>query len=843
MLQLLAGPYDPHTRMLTRADGPVRLSPMEARLLAHLAAQPGHTFTKEALLTEVWGYKPGVRSRTLFSTMDRLRKKVEVDPAHPDHLHTTDGGYAFIDRAPLHLSTDLVGRRTDADTVARLLSEPRARVVLTGPGGVGKTRLAAELTTALVPARIPRAIRVDLAGIRAIDAAHHALARALALRGADAPARVARALEARAPMLLILDDLDHLADANPAATRQLLTLASAADVRVLATCRVDVSTEHITAHPLAPLTKAAALTLLARRAARVGVDPGTSADALDRLGTALDRLPLALELAAAWLPLLPPDALLARLDELVHLPDHGPRPAHHRSLQTCVTWSLDLLAPAHQEALTQLAHWTAPLPADAAARLLSNFGVSLAILADLRRRSLLQVDPDGTVRVLATVRRIVHHRHPTPRRTQPLVAWLDHLLERARSDRHTPRHATIMGTLDNAAPLVLEVLDAMSPGPERARRIAAWMPIQVRLGPEPHAAQRVGAGIHEAAGFPLLVAELTLARHWLDRRLGRPDPDALALLAQTLPTDHPLGVEVALEWGIVLRMTGTPDRARQVLDAAMDHPSATPVQLDRLRIERATLARRQGRSTDARRLLEDAAAHARTRADPWTRMLAAGSLGSVARQAGAWLEAETHQRRALELARGLREWDNVAHLNGNLANVLMAVGQHAEALRIIRTARDHYRSHGHVRSEAYALQTEAALRLFQGHPTHAAQLAEEALEGFRAAEDTHGIAYVSAFLVAVTLAAGEDRTALHRAQNTLQSLPDRTANGPLVALGAIAATLAGTPDSALEQRAHQRLADQPRAEPLRQALADAPADAHGVRARLRDPAWLHRALW
>lgn len=89
--------YDRARRVVVTVAGEEALSPTESRLLEHLLARPGQFHSIDELLRDVWGFTASVRSRTVYATIDRLRKKLEPDPAHPRHIASRSGlGYAFI---------------------------------------------------------------------------------------------------------------------------------------------------------------------------------------------------------------------------------------------------------------------------------------------------------------------------------------------------------------------------------------------------------------------------------------------------------------------------------------------------------------------------------------------------------------------------------------------------------------------------------------------------------------------------------------------------------------------------------------------------------------------------
>jgi DNA-binding response OmpR family regulator len=87
---------DLRRREIRRADQILRLTRTEHRLMQWFARHPGELFSQAELLEEVWGYLPGTQSRTVYATIQRLRRKLETDPRHPHHLQTVYGvGYRF----------------------------------------------------------------------------------------------------------------------------------------------------------------------------------------------------------------------------------------------------------------------------------------------------------------------------------------------------------------------------------------------------------------------------------------------------------------------------------------------------------------------------------------------------------------------------------------------------------------------------------------------------------------------------------------------------------------------------------------------------------------------------
>jgi predicted ATPase/class 3 adenylate cyclase len=263
--------------------------------------------------------------------------------------------------------TALVGRDEEIERLRAVLARPGARLVtLTGTGGIGKTRLAVQAAAGL-PDEFPDGLWwVGLAPVSRGQQVLGALAQVLGVReeeGAGLERAVAARLEGRR-MLIVLDNAEHLL---PDVADVVVRLLAASDrLVVLATSRerLQLSAEYV--YPVPPLSAADAVALLQERAAAAGV-PAGQPQILDRLCARLDRLPLALELAAARLRVFSPAQLLDRIDSRLDL-FTGPRDAEprHRTLRATIQWSHDLLAEPEQALFRRLAVFAGDCTLDAA---------------------------------------------------------------------------------------------------------------------------------------------------------------------------------------------------------------------------------------------------------------------------------------------------------------------------------------------------------------------------------------------------------------------------------------------------------------------------------------------
>ncbi|WP_328497547.1 AAA family ATPase [Streptomyces sp. NBC_00414] len=247
---------------------------------------------------------------------------------------------------PLELNS-FVGRSAELTQLGTALDAERL-VTVTGPGGVGKSRLAAR-AAALVRPR-DGVWRVELAALREPELVEYAVVEALGLTDHTSrpPRQVLLEHLAERRLLLVLDGFEHLVDACASLVGELLRRS--AGLRVLAVGRRPLSVEGEQLFPLAPLTEREAAELFADRAAAgtpgFTLHDGNRADVRE-ICRRLDGVPLAVELAAGRLRALSPAQLLARLDDRFRLLTGGGRDMlpRHQTLRTAIGWSHELCTP------------------------------------------------------------------------------------------------------------------------------------------------------------------------------------------------------------------------------------------------------------------------------------------------------------------------------------------------------------------------------------------------------------------------------------------------------------------------------------------------------------------
>jgi predicted ATPase len=238
-------------------------------------------------------------------------------------------------RIPVALDP-MVGRKRELAEVVRLLARDDARLVtLTGPGGIGKTRLALAASAELVESFRDGATFVELASIREPELVLPAIAEALGVQE-DAVAHLSDREQ-----LLLLDNMEQVVDAAPEVAR---LLTQCPGIRVLVTSREPLRVAGEREFPLRTLGEAPAVELFRQRALAIRSDFDAPYEEIAGLCARLDSLPLAIELAAARVKVLSLHELLERLDQRLSVLAGGRRdlPERQRTLRTTIQWSYDL---------------------------------------------------------------------------------------------------------------------------------------------------------------------------------------------------------------------------------------------------------------------------------------------------------------------------------------------------------------------------------------------------------------------------------------------------------------------------------------------------------------------
>jgi predicted ATPase len=242
--------------------------------------------------------------------------------------------------------TALVGRGHELEQLASLLAGAARLVTLTGPGGIGKTRVALEAARRAAPG-FDRLVFADLTTVDDPELVLPAIARAAGVEHGGEGALidvVGRALGGTTT-LLVLDNFEQVLTAAPQIS-ELLGLAPHLRALVTSRAALRISGEH--EQPIVPLPAPEAIALFTERALAVkpDLDLGPAAErAIANICARLDGLPLAIELAAARIRMLSPEAMLGHLEQRLALLTHGPQdlPERQQTVRATIEWSYRLL--------------------------------------------------------------------------------------------------------------------------------------------------------------------------------------------------------------------------------------------------------------------------------------------------------------------------------------------------------------------------------------------------------------------------------------------------------------------------------------------------------------------
>ena len=625
-----------------------------------------------------FGVEVSLETRKLETAI--LRQDAALDPP----VETADS--STLPAPP----TPTFGRDEDVQSVLNMLSSGARLITITGPGGIGKTRLAHECALAAVELGAGRVNFVDLSAVRDPDLVAARIADQLEPRRlANSDPRQIVAYRYGDGGVLVLDNMEQvLGAANDVAS----LLEAAPALRVLVTSRSALQLRVEMVHPLAALkldhasgpAGSPAMAMFRNRTdARRGSRQWSQADetAACEIVALVDGLPLGIELAAARCRMLGPRALAARLRESMAMLGDGPAdlPVRQRSMHQTIQWSVDLLKPEHRSALGRLGVFRASFDVAAALKVLESDDElsALATVEALADASLLRVSHDADGEPRFSMLAVIKAHTPT-------------LLSQTDLDRARIRHAAWVVDLAGAAEPLL-----------RSEQAAAWLTLLDR--------QR---------------EDIKAAVDWLCQS-GRAN-EAAELLCTLLRY-----------W---LASAGSPE-GRILVDGVLGEDALTPDSLTRLLSLSARLHERCGEYATAAELASRSIAVAHTIGNRRMEGHAYATLASSTLWLGRHDEAVRHWERSLELTDPTEDLEFRVLTLGNLGLLALARGDFRRALGIYESSLSHLRELGVVDAVTDTLMNLAWAHLGLGQLDSAGQCLRES--GVRAVSqgDDEQVAY------------------------------------------------------------------------------------------------------
>lgn len=672
--------------------------------------------------------------------------------------------------------TELIGRDAELAETGKALAAARL-VTLTGPGGVGKTRLAIAAATQLADGFPDGAWLVELAGLggpHAADALAEAVMTVLGIRenAMLGPIPASGALGHRdrliaylsgKKLLLVLDNCEHIV--TEVATLAVALLSAVPGLRVLSTSREPLSTPGESVHPVPPLDLpvdpadphgSGAVRLFCARAR--DADPGFAltahnAAAVTALVRGLDGLPLALELAAARVRALGVRELADRLDDRFRLLSASNRgaPARQRTLHALLDWSWELLTDPERVVLRRLA----VLDGGSLAAIEAICGdpeLPVAeVLARLVDRSMVTVLPEHRrYRLLETVAAYARARLAESGEAEALRARQSRyyltLAETTAPDLHGPRQHAALSELDDEHGNFQQALaHAVAEDALRLVDSLAWYWMlrgRVRQAQRwcDHALATAAPGIRTAR-----------VRCWAAGIAIVADPDpaaaasARAALAGFDGLDDPLGAAMA-HWFLayVLLHAGDLDTSEELAAhaarafRALDHPWGLAVTT----CVQANHALTHGDLDTAHTHAEAAVALFRSLGDRGGELLTTYPRATLAELHGDYDRAEQLHRDGLALAEDLGMWAEAADRLCGLGRIALLRGEHATAHDHLARARELAAERGFKPGEMHATITLGQLARRTGDLATATACLTEAADWYRRTGRAPGYAVV-----------------------------------------------------------------------------------------------------
>ncbi len=637
--------------------------------------------------------------------------------------------------------TTLLGRDQEIGAVSALLRRPEVRLLtLTGTGGIGKTRLATQVAFELLQDFPDGVFFVPLAPINDSDLVAPTIAETLGLREAgDWPLleRLKTYLRER-HMLLLLDNFEQILPAAPLLSELLTT---APDLKLLVTSRAVLHLRGEHEFPVAPLAlpdlkrlesreafeSSPAVALFVGRAQALKPDfqlTNANAQSIAEICARLDGLPLAIELAAARIKLLPPPALLNRLEHRLQVLTSATRdvPVRQQTLRSALAWSYDLLSQEEQRLFRRLSVFVDGCTLEAAEAVINAAQDALPMLdglAALIDKSLLQqvegADQEPRFVMLETIREYARE------------------LLTASGEAAEAQHAHAayyLALAEEAEPKLTGAeqkrwLERLASEHENLRAALLWFAGQGDM----ERALRLGGALW---WFWWIRGYVSEGRNFLHQAQAAGEEVAAAVRAKALNAAGTLAV-----------MQGNFDETEALCSASLalfraagEHQkSVAPLwMLGYVSMEQSNYER-------ARQRTEEALTLARRYGNTWGIAYSLENLAAIAFNQGDYVRAHTFIEESLATSRKTGDTEGVARSSWLLALLIMAQGDLARARTLLEGSLALSSEVGDKRNNAYSRVILGYVAIFQNVPTQARTLLDDGLALLKEMGDRRGIAW------------------------------------------------------------------------------------------------------
>lgn len=711
-----------------------------------------------------------------------LERELGVEPADETtqlYDQIKSSAYGRLHNLP-EQSFPIIGRETELGEILHQIADPQCRLLtITGPGGIGKTSVAYEVARALQGVFLNGVFVVSLAAIESHDYLVQAVANSVGLTSQtdeDLEVQLMNFMRGK-EVLLVLDNFEHILEEGSGALAAFLSEASKLKLLVTSRERLNLAGEQVfelegLKYP-EPIPDEAlehahiddslgfgAVDMFAQAARRVRPDFGVPArdwQAVIRICHLVEGMPLALELAASWVRVLPTHEIAKEIEDNLDFLATEARdmPDRHRHIRAVFDHSWNLLTEDERRTFRQMSVFRGSFKRDAAEKIVR---ASLANLASLVDKSLLRtvVSDDGGYR---------YELHGLLR--QYAEGWLVEDREElsAVRDRHASYYASFLSDIEHAMShakqeLTLKTLDDEI---DNVRAAWAWLCYQEQLG-----------GLAEAMG--------SLYRFYMIRGLFQEGRSAFSAAAAAASAHRAnaltLLAGLRAREGIFCGFLAIYDEAEEKLQRALItlRESSSREELAFTLNGLGRILRMTAKYAEAKAHLEESLMLLRELEDSEGAGEALNSLGAIALRTSAFGEAQEHLQASLEIRRDLADRHGIGRCLINLGLAAMRLGDYHESKRLLSESLEITEAIGDQWGMAAGLNNLGYTEEHQHHYDAAEELYRRSLEIKRRIGHRKGAAYTQLNLGMIDFYQSNYHsaiTAFARSLATLEEIGDR----------------------------------------------------------------------